>query len=237
MDRETLLSEIVQKLQQAAGENLVSVVLYGSAADGDFHAGQSDLNLLCVLGDASFAALSKIAPAAEWWRRKQQPAPMCLTRQELQDSADVFSIEFLDMKQRYRVLHGEDVLRDLVVPMDLHRRQLEYELREKLFLLRQRLLLAGKNEKHLWEVMLRSLSSFTTLMRHVLIEFGEPAPKHSREAVTQLAARLNFDPSAFVQLMDVRAKQKEKRQLSAASLASQYLGAIEKVAAGVDRMH
>jgi len=236
MDREKLLSELVQRLQSAAGENLASLVLYGSAADGDFHAGHSDLNLLCVLLDASFNSLAKIAMSAEWWGRKEQPPPLFLTRQELQDSADVFSIEFLDMKRRYRVLYGEDVLRDLAVPMDLHRRQLEYELREKLFLLRQGLLLAGKNEKHLWQVMLQSLSSFTTLMRHVLIEFGEPSPRHSRDAVTDLAARLNFDASAFVQLMEIRAKQKDRKQFSAAHVASQYLAAIKRVAESVDKM-
>ncbi|HJT24977.1 MAG TPA: nucleotidyltransferase domain-containing protein, partial [bacterium] len=128
MDRESLISEFTRKLQSAAGENLASLILYGSAADGDFHAGHSDLNLLCVLRDTAFPSLAKIAPAVDWWRRKEQPAPLCLTRQELQDSADVFSIEFLDMKHRYRVLYGEDVLRDLAVQMNLHRRQLEYEL-------------------------------------------------------------------------------------------------------------
>jgi hypothetical protein len=140
------------------------------------------------------------------------------------------------MKQRYRVLYGEDLLRDLKVPMHLHRSQLEYELREKLFLLRQHVLLAGINEKALSGVMLNSLSSFTTLFRHVLIELGEPGRKHSREAVQELASRLNFDPSAFVQLMDVRAQRSDSKQLRAADVASRYLAAIEKVAAAVDTM-
>ena len=34
-------------------------------------------------------------------------------------------------------------------------------------------MLAGTNEKQLWEVMLQSLTSFTTLFRHVLIELGK----------------------------------------------------------------
>ncbi len=54
--------------------------------------------------------------------------------------------------------------------------------------------------------MLNSLSSFTTLFRHVLLEMGEPGRKHSREAVGELAHRMNFDPAPFVQIMDVRAQ-------------------------------
>ena len=236
MHHEQIIGEFVQKLRQAAGENLVSVILYGSAADGEFHPEYSDLNLLCVLRDASFASLAKLAGAADWWQRKKHRPPLTLTAPELKASADVFSIEFIDMKQRYRVLYGEDVLRDLAVPMDLHRRQLEYELREKLFLLRQHLLLAGANQKQLWEVMLRSLSSFTTLFRHVLVELGERERKHSREAVSELASRLDFDASVFLNLMDVRARKANRGQFAAGELAGRYLAGIEKVAVAVDTM-
>ncbi|HZQ19677.1 MAG TPA: nucleotidyltransferase domain-containing protein [Terriglobales bacterium] len=233
---EELLNEFVSKLRSAAGDNLVSVVLYGSAADGEFHADYSDLNLLCVVRDTSFAALNKIATAVDWWRKKKRRPPLVMTAKELQDTADVFSIEFTDIKNRYRVLYGEDPFQNFTVPMHLHRQQLEYELREKLFLLRQHVLLAQSSQKALWEVMLNSLSSFTTLFRHVLIELGEQGRKHSREATEELAARLNFDPSAFVQLMDIRAGKSDRKQLSAAAVAAKYLSVIETVAAAVDTM-
>ena len=157
MAEEKLLNEFIQKMRTAAGENLLSVVLYGSAAEGEFHPQYSDLNLLCVLADTSFASLAKISTAMDWWRGKKHHPPLVLTAQELKTSADVFSIEFVDMRQRYRVLWGDDVLKNLEIPMHLHRSQLEYELREKLFLLRQHIMLAGTNEKQLWEVMLQPL--------------------------------------------------------------------------------
>ena len=233
---EQLLGEFVQKLRAAGNENLTSVILYGSAAEGEFHPEYSDVNLLCVVNDTSFASLNKLAGAVEWWRKKKHRPPLILTDKELKDTADVFSIEFIDMKQRHRILYGNDVLQKLNVPMHLHRSQLEYELREKLFLLRQHVLLAGSNEKALWEAMLNSLSSFTTLFRHVLIEMGEGGRKHSREAVQALGPRLNFDASVFVQLMDVRARKSDRKQFGVSDLASRYLAAIEKVAAAVDTM-
>ena len=172
----------------------------------------------------------------EWWRGKKHHPPLVLTAAELKSTADVFSIEFVDMKQRYRVLWGDDVLKSLEIPMHLHRSQLEYELREKLFLLRQHLMLAGANEKQLWEVMLQSLTSFTTLFRHVLIEFGKAGRQHSLDAVKELGSKLNFDSSAFVQLIEVRAKKIDRKQLQATDLAARYLDGIEKVAATVDTM-
>jgi len=237
MAEEQLLNEFVERLRGAAGENLASVVLYGSAAQGDFHPEYSDLNLLCFVRDSSFAALAKIAPVIDWWRGKKHRPPLVLTPDELKASADVFSIEFTDMKQRYRILYREDLLRELDVPMTHHREQVEYELREKLFLLRQHLLLAGSDDKKLWDVMLHSLSSFTTLFRHVLIELGEPTRKHSREAVTELSERLKFDDLPFLQLMDVRGKKIDRWELRAREVASRYLQTIEQVATAVDTMH
>ena len=236
MTEEKVIGEFIERLRAAVAANLVSVILYGSAAEGEFHPEYSDLNLLCVLRDASFPALARMVDVVQWWRGKKHRPPLVLTHQELTASADVFSIEFVDMKQRYRVLFGEDVLRDLNVPMRMHRAQLEYELREKMFLLRQHILLAGNDEKQLWEVMLNSLSSFTTLFRHVLLELGEQSRKHSREAVEELASRLNFDASPFVQLIDVRAKRVDRKLLRATDVAQRYLSSIEKVANAVDTM-
>jgi predicted nucleotidyltransferase len=236
MTHEEVMAEFVQRMRGAGADNLLSIVLFGSAAQGEFHPEYSDVNLLCVLGDASFSSLQKISPVIEWWRKKRHPLPLVVTSEEMKSSAAEFSIEFIDMKQRYRVLYGEDVLRVLEVPMHLHRFQLEYELREKSFLLRQQLLLANNNETELWDVMLHSLSSFTTLFRHVLVELGEPERKHSRDAVVELSKRLSFDDLPFLQLMDIRAKKVDRKQLRATDFAVRYTGAIERVTLAVDRM-
>lgn len=236
MTHENLTAEFVEKMQTAAGKNLISIILYGSAAEGEFHPEYSDLNLLCVLGDVSFTSLQKIADVVNWWRKKKHHPPLVLAPEELRSSAAEFSIEFVDMKERYRVLYGEDFLSTLEIPMRLHRTQIEYELREKLFLLRQHATLAAQDEKQLWEVMLHSLSSFTTLFRHVLLEMGEAGRKHSREGVLELAAKMNFDSTAFVRLMEVRAKKLDRKQLRATEIMAKYLGAIEKVITAVDSM-
>jgi hypothetical protein len=54
------LTDLVTKLKDAAGSNLVSVILYGSAATGEFHAGHSDLNILCLMQSLGREDLSKL---------------------------------------------------------------------------------------------------------------------------------------------------------------------------------
>ena len=236
MVSEKQITEFIGRIRQAAGENLQSVILYGSAAKGEFHPKFSNVNLLCVLRDTSFAALQAVSPAVKWWTRQRHHAPLLFAREELERSADVFSIEMLDMQQQHRVLYGEDLLQELTIPMRFHRVQLEYELREKTILLRQRLLLASGNEHRLWELLLGSVSTFATLFRHALIAMGDSAPKSKRDGVQALASRISLDPSPFLQLLDIREAKMERKQLDVKDVARRYLTAIQKATAAVDEL-
>jgi len=229
-----IVDEFVKRAREAAGANIESIILFGSAVAGDYHPGLSNLNLLCILRDSSFSALQALSPAARWWDGKKQPPPLCMSKQELQRSTDVFTIELLDMQQQHRVLFGDDVLKDLHIPMDLHRVQVEYELREKLILLRQHILLASKNESRLWDLLLRSVPSFSTLFRHALVAMGDGKQVTRREAVTSLAGRVGFDASSILQVLDVRERKADRKSINVIDLATRYLAAVEKVTAVVD---
>jgi len=228
------IEQFVKRAREAGGTNLESVILFGSAAAGDFHPGLSNLNLLCILQDSSLAALQALSPAAKWWDKQKQPPALCMTRYELERSTDVFTIELLDMQQHHRVLFGADLLTNLHIPMDLHRVQVEYELREKLILLRQHVLLASDSESRLWDLLLRSAPSFGTLFRHALIVLGDATHSGRREAVAALAQRVGFDASALLQVLDVRERKADRKQFKIHELAGRYLASIEKVTAAVD---
>lgn len=233
---EKQISDFVAQLREAAGANLESVVLYGSAVSGEYDPEYSNVNLLVVLKETSLARLLAIAPAVAKWTSDKRHAPLIITRQELERSADVFSIELLDMQQQHRVLYGPDPIGALQIPRHLHRAQLEYELREKLILLRQRLLTQSKDPKRTWELLLRSLPAFTTLFRHALIAQGQPVPATKRESVKALAAVLAFDASPFEHLLDIREHRADLRQFQVQEVAARYLAAVEQVTAAVDRM-
>jgi len=228
------IDEFVKRIREAGGANVESVILFGSAVAGDFHQGLSNLNLLCILKDSSFKSLEALSPAAKWWDKQKQPPPLCMTRQELLRSTDVFTIELLDMLQHHRALFGEDVLVNLQIPDDLHRVQVEYELREKLILLREHILLALGSESRLWDLLLRSAPSFSTLFRHSRIALGERTPISRRDAVQALAQRLGFDSSAMSQVLDVREGKTDRKKIEVRDLAARYLASIEKVTAAVD---
>jgi len=235
MAPEKLIDEFVQCLRTAAGTNLLAVILYGSAAAGDYVSEHSDVNLLCVLGETSYARIEKLAPAVEWWTKQKHRAPLLMSAEEMRRSVDVFSIEFLDMRRHYRLLWGEDILKTLEVPTRLHRVQLEYELREKTILLRQHLLMASSNSDAKWDLLLRSLPAFGTLFRHALIALGDPGAGSKREAAAALGNKLAIDTGVFVELLDIRERKKDRKTISADELFARYLKLVEQVTAAVDK--
>jgi hypothetical protein len=232
MDREEKLQSLVSRLRNAGGNNLTSVILYGSAAAGNFREGFSDLNVLCIVRDSSFSALQAFVSVLKWWSKQKQPQPLVMTRAELERSMDVFTIELLEIQWHHRVLFGDDVVQGLQIPMHFHRMQVEYELREKLVLFRQNALLVER-EQQMRELLLRSFSSFLTLFRHALIAFGESVPVDNQQTVERLSRRVGFDPAS---IMDVMAMREGRKTGNIKETFAAYLSSIEKVATGVDRI-
>lgn len=228
------LAELVRRLKEYAAENLESVVLYGSAARGDFHESHSDLNVLCVLRSLSARELSRVSPAVRWWCKDQhEPPPLFLSAEDLRVSADVFSIELLDMQQNRRVLYGSDVIAPISVPMNLHRIQVEHDLRTLLLKLRQHFLLAELNEAALRTAAADSSSSVLALLRHTLIDFDEKPPASPDEVFARIAALTGADASAFAAIYRLRDRHVHHEDLPRAY--SQYINALSVVISALDK--
>jgi len=234
MHKERDLHELVKRLKEADEANLAAVVLYGSAADQEFREEHSDLNILCLLQQVGGAELAKLQPVGRWWWHKGHPAPLVFTLRELQESADVFTIELLDMKEHHRILWGEDFLVGLDVPMSLHRLQVERELRTSVIRLRQAFLRSRGHRGELMELMVASASTFSTLFRHSLITLGEKPPDTRRQVSERLASRLGLNLAPFQIVLDLREGKSSASDLNIEQVFAAYLDAVGRVAEEMD---
>jgi len=236
MEAEKQITEFVQRLRQAAGENLECVALFGSAASGEFHADYSDINMLCIVRELSTSVLATLASAIHAWTRKKFPAPLIFSRTEFERSADVFPIEMLDLSQRHRMLYGEDIFAGMEVPMARHRLQLEHNLRTKLLTLRQTYMQAVGDDKRVRRLMLDSVSTFSTLFRHTLIAMGEQPAPHKADNIRRLAERIKFDPGVFLQILQVRERKAKENDIDVAAGFAKYIEGINAVVQAVDAL-
>ena len=234
--KEELLSDLVRELRNDLAEDLHSVVLYGSAVTGDFQEHASDLNVLCVLTAIGPAQLEKAYPSVDRWMKKKQRAPVFLSVEEIRNASDAFAIEFVDIKAAYKILHGEDVISAIAIDPVHHRHQLEHELRSRLLRLRERFLVLQKDRHELTQLMIDSIPTFSTLLRHALILSGEQPPLKKREIFRQAAACFSISATPFETLLDVRAKNRRLQDAEIRPLFEDYLEQITRTAEHVDRL-
>jgi len=233
---ERLLDELVARLTKTFGERLISVVLYGSAAAGDHHERFSDLNVFCVLAQVTPAELKESEPVFRWWREKGNPAPLLMSRAEVAASTDCFPIEFHDMQERRRVLHGQDVVGALQIDDAFYRAHVEHELRAKLIRLRQKAAGALFDHQLLLRLMAESLSTFLVLGRHALRLAGAPAPWLKREIVPQLGSRFEVPVEPLLVLLELREGRRSPKKIDPVPLLRSYLDALGALVDAVDRL-
>lgn len=232
---EAKLTELVTRLKADALDNLKSVVLYGSAVTGEFTSGHSDLNILCLVQQADSGSLEHLHPASDWWLRQGNPPPLIFTHDEILRSADVFSIELLDIKMNHRILFGEDFLAPLEVPLQLHRLQVERELRTASIRLRQAVLSAPLSNKAHLHIMSASVSTFCALFRHAVFALHQPMPENRRAALDAVANLTGADPTAFHEILDLREGKRKPRQIDVEADLHSYLTLVDVVTNEFDR--
>jgi predicted nucleotidyltransferase len=231
------LRELVDDLRATHGDNLASVVLYGSAAAGDDVEVRSDYNLLIALNRITPEDLRVAQAPMREWRRLGHPLPVYFTVEELSDAADVFPIEFHQMANARVVLFGRDPFEFVQLSDANLRHQAEYELRSKLIQLRRLYIPASVSIEKLCDLMSDSLSSFAALFRAVLLLFGEEAPVAKPDVVRRTAQRLKLDFAPFEKVFELRndghlpSSEKEANDLFAA-----YMFQIEQVVEAVDEL-
>jgi hypothetical protein len=229
------LDQLVEKLKSAASGNLKAVILYGSAATNEFHSRHSDLNVLCVLDRTDASHMESLHAPVQWWIRQGHRPPLVFTLDELLRSADIFTIELLDMKSHHRILFGEDVLAGISVPLRYYAIQVERELRTDWLRLRQAILAAPKKSKVHLELMVSSFSAFAALFRHALIAMGEAPAANKREAIDRIARFAGADPGGFHTILEFREGKRDERGINVESTLNQYFSFVAAVTDKFDR--
>ena len=226
----------IDDLKATHGKNLVSVILYGSAAAGDFVPRKSDYNLLIALHKIAPKDLRDAHASMREWSKMGHSVPVYFTVSELKDAADVFPIEFSQMEAVRKVLYGTDVLANLEFTDQNLRHQIEYELRSKLIRLRRRYITASESVEGLKTLMAQSLSSFSALFSAILLLHGVQPPVTKHEIVALTVQHLKLNGATFEKIFNIRENNFDGKLgvVEANELFGDYMEQIEHVINSVD---
>lgn len=231
------LNGFVADLRQTHGANLRSVMLYGSAAAGDYDGTRSNYNLLIALDRITPEDLRLAHAPMREWQRLGHPLPVYFTMGELRDAADVFPIEFHQMERARRILYGTDPFENLRISDANLRHQTEYELRSKLIQLRRLYIKASGSTERLQDLMENSLTSFAVLFAPALMLGGAEPSAVKRETVRRAVNHFRLDAEPFERIFAFRDPDApELNEIEANNLFALYLAQIERVIEAVNEI-
>ena len=227
------LDELVTQLRAVYGERLTCVVLYGSAAAGE-RTKRSDYNILLLLDRIEPGGLAGASAVARAWRDAGNPPPMTMTVEEWRGSSDVFPMEYADILERNRVLHGSAPFEGISISRDQLRLQLEQQVMGNLLQLRQGVLLAGTDAKRQLELLTASVSTILVLFRAVLRLKGEQ-PSGTKAAIAERVGMLaGLDASPFMKAIAHHSGETRLAASEANTVLAQYLAGVERLVAYLD---
>jgi predicted nucleotidyltransferase len=229
---EHALKELVDALSQVLGGKLISVLLYGSKASGEYREGSSDINLFIVLENVSSETLELMRKPVREWMKAGHAMPVFMQKNEVSLYADALPVEFLDMQDHHKVIFGSNPLEPLRVDRTNLRAQCLQELALKQLKLRQAVLLADGNAKKLRNILLDSVPSVLTLYRAVLRLEAEVPRGQKIMAAKDLALRAGLDGDCLERLANNHIRRQTD---NVQDVAQQYLGGLERVLSYLER--
>jgi hypothetical protein len=211
------------------GNELCTLVLYGSHARPEARHAGSDVNLAVV---AERIAFRHLGPVAQWcarWRAQRFAAPLLLAASDLVRSLDAFPLEILDIQAHHRTLAGGELFTDLNVPAAAVGAACEREAKGRLIRLRELYLEVAGSTRELRALMLESRKTFLLVMRGLLFLEGEPFAGTDRSVVARFeranACRLHVLGQLDPNVADLAVEQHFPA----------YLADVEQLAAIADR--
>jgi len=140
------LDEFLEAAQQSFGDDLVSAVLFGSAAEGRLRS-SSDVNLLLLLTRFDRDRADHVREAVRTAHAAMRLDVMFLLEREIESVMDAFPVKFADILTRRRVLFGPDPFAGLAVSPEALRRHTMQVLLNLLLRMRNRYALVSLREE------------------------------------------------------------------------------------------
>lgn len=231
-----IFQEIISDYKGLFGDDLVSIILYGSATGQDYHPGKSDINFMIVLSESEIERLDRALDMVKKWRKRKVATPLFLTEYYVETSVDVFPIEYLNFQRNHMLVHGKDILTELSFNPQFIRLQCEREIKGKLLLLREAYLETDGKGKALKEIISQSVGAFVAIFEALLYLKELELPGGKRDIIRTTAEAFGLDLSVFEKLLDIREEKTKPGGDEMKRLFQSYMSEARKLARLVDEL-
>lgn len=225
----TIIQPYLTRLLDVHKENIVSVVLYGSATGKYFIPKKSDINLAVVFKNLEFQQLKNSLKLIDYGISKRITAPLFLSLSHIESSKDTFPIEFIEIKENNILLYGEDVFSGLKIDESNIKLFCKREIEGKLIRLRQAYLEIGLKRKGAEALMKESIYSFLPVFRALLRSETKSQPIDKEQIILDLCSHYSLSKDVFIAILKDKMNDEKIKGEDAEIFFERYLKEIEKL--------
>lgn len=234
MDMEKVFNRLRSEAEGLFGHELISLAIFGSAATSDFQPGTSDINAVLILTSVALPQLQKSQELCRRLKKFRLAAPLVMTEGFIRTSADVFPIEFLEIKEKHRLLSGKDHFSHLKIDLKNLRHECEHELKGRLLRMRQSYMEVGKSPRQVQSLLLAAYNANYPALRTALrLKKIKPPIEHSA-ILDAVAAHFDLDGSVFARVRQLRRGEILLKAAEIIQLFEKYTDEVAKLAEAVD---
>jgi len=235
-DPREIFQEITEDYKELFGDDLISIIIYGSGAGSEYRPGKSDINFMIVVSEEAIGRLDRAFKTVAKWRKRNVSVPLFITEQYIDTSLDTFPVEYLNFQHNYLVVYGKDILKELTFKTEFLRLQCEREVKGKLLLLRESFLESAGRAGVLKEVISQSLRAFIALFRALLFLKGEDMSGDRRQVLASTCRIFDLNQELFLRLLDIKEERQKPGKDEIMGLFRDYLAEIRKLSKTVDAL-
>jgi hypothetical protein len=224
-----------EEVMQCCPEKVHSVYVTGSAVTPDFRESTSDVNSLIVLNDLHFEFFKFLAPLGKKFKSKGIAAPLVMTPSYIQDSLDVFPMEFLELRLIHKTALGPDIVQNLEIDPVLLRLQCEREIKTRLIGLWNGYISSTGETDMIAQLLYRSIKGCMPLFRSIVFLLGKLPPIKKMDVIGAISDNTGIDKDILIKALLLKESPIKNRE-ELLSLFERYYGNLETVAGMVNAL-
>ena len=228
-DVRVVIQPYLMKLLDLHKENVVSIVLYGSATGKNFIPKKSDINLAVVLKNLEFKELKNSLKLIDYGMAKRISAPLFLSLSHIETSKDTFPIEFIEIKENNILVYGKDVFGGLNIDEANLRLFCKREIEGKLIRIRQAYLEIGLKKKGVEALMKKSLNSLIPVFRALLRQKTKKPSVDKEQILIEFCNYYGLSKDVFIAILRDRTNDEKIKGEDAEVFFEKYIKEIEKL--------
>ena len=213
-----------------------AILVYGSAARGEFLQGYSNINVLILLEQITQPVLQQWSAIHKQWAREKVVAPLFLTQTDLRQSSDVFPLEYLDIKECHVLLEGRDPFPELRVNATHLFFQCRQEAHANLLRVRQSYVEGWGRVEAIQTLLPLSLTSLLPCLRGLYRLRDSQANMKAPEMLDELNATLDVDPSVFLEVWRLKRGLSTPGKHELPKLLERYLAGLDQLVDKIESM-